>query len=93
MIIGILNLELDIPHAMSLKDKRAVVQRIRDRSRRKFNIAVAEVENNNLWNRAVLAIVTVANEQTHANQVLSKVLELIESMPDSRIDDVTMEFL
>lgn len=93
MIIGSLIIELDIPGAFSLKGKRAVLNRLRDRVRKKFNVAVAEVEENDIWNHAVIAVVTVSNQQRFCNQVLSKVAEFIETLPDCVVEDISMEFI
>ncbi len=93
MIIGILTVELEIPEAYSLKEKRVVLNRLRDRVRQKFNVAVAEVEENDVWNHAVVAMVTVSNQQRFCNQVLSKVSELVEGLPGLIVEDVVMEFI
>ncbi len=93
MIIGVLTLELEIPWAHSLKEKRMVVNRVRDTVRAKFNVAVAEVDANDVWNRAVIAVVTVANEQVHCNQVLDKVVDLVETVRDCNLADYSLEFL
>lgn len=93
MIIGALTLDLDLPDACSLKDKRAVLNRVRDRIRRKFNVAVAEVEENEVWNRAVVAVVAVSNQQRFCNQVLSKVAEFTQTLPDCIVEDFSMEFI
>ncbi|MCF7855918.1 MAG: DUF503 domain-containing protein [Candidatus Pacebacteria bacterium] len=93
MIIGILTVDIEIPSAYSLKDKRRVLNRIRSRVRQKFNVAISEISQQNIWNYACLAAVTVSSHQQHANRVLSKVLELIELLPDCEVADVTMEFL
>ena len=93
MTIGILTIELDIPWAQSLKDKRMVVNRVRDTVRQKFNVAVAEVDENEVWNRAVIAVVTVSNEQVHCNRVLDKVVDHIEAIRDCNLEDYSMEFL
>lgn len=93
MIIGVLTLELEIPWAHSLKEKRMVVNRVRDTVRAKFNVAVAEVDENDVWNRAVIAVVTVANEQVHCNQVLDKVVDLVETVRDCNLADYSLEFL
>ncbi len=93
MIIGVLTLDLDIPASNSLKEKRMVVNRVRDRVRAKFNVAIAEVDENEVWNRAVLGVVTVSNEQVHCNQVLDKVVDLVETIRDCNLEDYSMEFL
>lgn len=93
MIIGVLELDLDIPAAYSLKDKRVVLNRIRDRVRQKFNVAIAEVDNQDIWNHATLGVVTLSNQQRHANQMLSNVVAFVETIGDCVLADVTMEFI
>lgn len=93
MILGILTVELDIDHAQSLKDKRAVLNRVKDRVRNKFNVSIAEIEGNEVWNYACLGVAIVSNEQRFANQVLSKVVELIEEIRDCELGEVGMEFI
>jgi len=93
MVIGVLTLELELPGAYSLKDKRMILNRIRDRVRQKFNVAIAEVDENDVWNRAVLGIVTVSNKQLFANKVLSQTVNLVESIRDCQVEDMTMEFI
>ena len=93
MIIGILTLDLDIPAAQSLKDKRQVLNRLTDRVRNTFNVSIAEIEAQEVWNRAVVAVAVVSNQQPHANRVLSKVIELVEKVHDCSVADITTEFL
>ena len=71
--IGVLTLELQIENACSLKDKRQVVLSLKDRLRRKFNVAVAEIDYQDVWQRAVVAAVTVSSDHTHAQSVLQNV--------------------
>ncbi|MGI8988293.1 MAG: DUF503 domain-containing protein [Bryobacteraceae bacterium] len=70
MTVGLLTLELRLDHSHSLKDKRQVVKSLKDRLRGKFNVAVSEVDAQELWQRAVLAAVTVSADPGHAEQVL-----------------------
>ena len=93
MIIGVLTLEVDIDGAFSLKDKRSVVNRIRDRVRNKFNVSVAEVADNEVWNHACIGVVMVSNQQAHANRVLSKVVDLVAVLRDCSLDDYSIEFI
>lgn len=93
MVIGILTLELDIEHAQSLKDKRAVLNRIKDRVRAKFNVSIAEVEAHDVWNYACLGVAVVSNDQKFCNQVLSKVINHVEEIRDCEIGDVATEFI
>ena len=68
--IGVLTLELRIDHAHSLKEKRHVVQSLKEKLRGRFNLAVAEIDYQDVWNRSVVAAVTVSADRTRAAQVL-----------------------
>jgi uncharacterized protein YlxP (DUF503 family) len=71
--IGVLTLELRIDDSHSLKDKRHVVKSLKDRLRHKFNVSVAEIDHQDLWQRALLAAVTVSSAHSHAESVLQNV--------------------
>ena len=73
--IGVLILELRIEDAHSLKDKRHVVKGLKDRLRARFNVAVAEIDFENVWQRALVAAVTVSSSREHAQKVLQAVEE------------------
>jgi len=72
MVVGVLRLTLYIPGASSLKDKRQVVRKVVDRLRARFNVAVAEVGDNDVWQRARIGIAAVANDRSFVNEVLDK---------------------
>jgi uncharacterized protein len=74
MPVGLLTLELHIEHAQSLKDKRQVLRSLKDRLRAKFNVAVAELEYHDTWQRSVVGIVTISNEEHHVEESLQQVL-------------------
>jgi uncharacterized protein YlxP (DUF503 family) len=74
MAVGLLILELHIPDARSLKDKRHVLRSLKDRLREKFNVAVAELDHEDVWQRSVIGIVTLSNEEHHVEQSLQHVL-------------------
>ncbi len=93
MVVGILSIELRIDGAFSLKDKRAVLNRLRDRVREKFNVAVAEVGDQDVWNSAVIGVAAISNDQVFVNQVLSKVMSLVETIHECRVEDFTTEFI
>lgn len=80
MVVGVLRVELHVPSAQSLKDKRAVVKSVKDQLRGRFNVAVAEVEANEKWQRASIGIVTVGADQTHAQGPLKQVTEWLREM-------------
>ena len=72
MVVGILRLTLYIQGASSLKEKRQVVRKVVDRLRSRFNVSVAEVGENDVWQRAVIGISAVANDHSFVNEVLDK---------------------
>ena len=72
MVVGVLRLTLYIPGASSLKDKRQVLRKVIDRLRSRFNVSVAEVGDNDIWQRAVVGITAVANDHSFVNEVLDK---------------------
>ena len=75
MPVGLLTLELHIPDAQSLKDKRQVLRSLKDKLRRQFNVAVAELDHHDVWQRSVVGVVTLSNEEKHVQEVLQKVLD------------------
>lgn len=93
MIIGVLQVDLSIPGADSLKAKRMVLRSLKDRIRREFNVSIAEIGENDQWQSAILAIAVVCNDKRFANQVLSKVVDFIETTHDSVLDDYTLSLL
>ena len=93
MVIGVLQFELTIPGADSLKAKRMVLRSLKDRVRRNFNVSIAEVDDNDLWQGAMLAVVVVANDKRFANQVLSKIVDFVERTHDLVIDDYSISFI
>lgn len=88
MIVGLLTLDLHIFEAHSLKEKRFVIKSLIDRIKNKFNVSVAEVDANDLWQRSIIGIAMVANETQFINKVFENIrnvvydinaVELIES--------------
>ena len=79
---------------MSLKGKRQVLKSITSRVRNKFNVAVAEVDDNDVWQRATIGICCVSNSGRHTNQVLSRVVDFItNSRFDVEILDYEIEII
>ncbi len=72
MVVGVLRLTLYIHGASSLKDKRQVLRKVTDRLRSRFNVSVAEVGENDVWQTAVVGIAAVANDRSFVNEVLDK---------------------
>jgi len=93
MIVGLCTVELYLPESQSLKEKRQVLLSLKDRLREKFNVSVAEVGDQELWQKAVLGMVCVANEQQHVNRVLDQGLNVIRSVPTVDLLKFQIEFL
>jgi uncharacterized protein YlxP (DUF503 family) len=92
MVVGLLTIELFIPGSHSLKEKRMALRRIKDRVK-KFNVAVSEVEHQDLWQRAGLAVVTVSSDQQHADRELAAVADEIERVEPGLITRTEIDFL
>lgn len=80
VVIALLTLDIHIPEAHSLKDKRMVVRRLKDRLRTKFNVAVSEVDHQDLWQRSQLSVVTVGSDETFLEKVLQEAAEEAERL-------------
>ena len=91
MFIGCLQVELLIPESASLKSKRMVLNSVKQRLRNKFNVSVAEVDNNDLWQRTTLAVAMVANKRQFLNQALDQILNFIDDQSQSEIIDHQIE--
>jgi hypothetical protein len=92
MVVALLSVELFLPGSRSLKDKRMVLRRLKDRLA-KFNVAVAEVEHQDLWQRAGLGIVTVSTSDEHAERELAAVAGEIERLEPGLITRTDVQFL
>ena len=73
MVVGLLQIEVHIPASQSLKHKRSVLKSLRDQLRNRFNIAVAEVEANETWQRATLGISTVGQDRAYVEGLIRQV--------------------
>jgi len=81
MVIGLLEAQLSIPESHSLKDKRHVLRSLKDRALNKWNVSVAEVDKQDLWQAAVLAFVTVAAEKYVVQKRLAEISEALRGDP------------
>ena len=73
MPIGLLTLEIHLPDARSLKDKRQLIRSLKDRLRGRFNVAVAELDHQELWQRALVGVVSLSGDAKHLEQSLQAV--------------------
>ena len=91
--IGVVTLEIVLQNSHSLKDKRHVVKSLKDRLRAKFNVSVAEIDYQDLWQRAVVAAVTVSSDRGFAEKVLQSVEEEAAALLGSELARATVEWL
>ena len=93
MVVGILHLELHVPHAQSLKDRRSVVKSLKEQLRGKWNVATAEVEAGEQWQRASLGIVTVGDDREIVHSTLEQAVAWLRSHPTVELIQVEQELL
>ena len=91
--VAVGTIELHLPDVDSLKGKRHILKGLKERVRNKFEVAVAEVDHHDIWQRATLAVACVSHDSRHANEVVSKALGFIESNVDGSVIDTSLEIL
>jgi hypothetical protein len=80
MAIGVLTLEIHIPDSRSLKDKRQVLRSLKERLKARYNVAVAELDHQDSWQRSQIGIVSISNEEAHLEQSMQAVLAEAEAI-------------
>jgi len=92
-MIAFLTLELRIEAAQSLKDKRQVVRSLKDRLRAHFNVAVAELDSSNIWNRATVGVVSVSDSRDYLDGLMKNVERQATRIANNNGADVTDSFV
>lgn len=92
MIVGVLTIDIIIPASASLKDKRMVLNHIRDRVHSKFNVSVAEVDFMDKWQRSIIAVAIVTAQRAFAEDVLTKIFQLLDVDLYFEISKYTIEY-
>jgi uncharacterized protein YlxP (DUF503 family) len=87
MFVGIVRIELHLPGASSLKDKRAVIRSLKERIRTRVHAAVAEVDHQDLWQRAALGVSVVSGERRQVSEMLQSVRRLVEQVHEAQLLD------
>ena len=87
MFVGIVHIELHLPAARSLKDKRSVVQGLKERIRHRVRASVAEVDHQDLWQRAALGVAVVSGESRQVDERLQVVRNLADEAPGAEVLD------
>ena len=93
MPVGVLTLEIQIPYSHSLKEKRAVLLKVRDRLRGLFNVAIAELDHQDVWQRATLGIVSISDSQKYLEGLFQQVLAETERILGDDVADHNIEYL
>ena len=91
--VAVGTVELHLPDVGSLKGKRHVLKGLKEKVRAKFEVAVAEVDHHDTWQRATLAVACVSHDSRHANEVVSKAVDFIEGNVDGYVTDVSVEII
>jgi uncharacterized protein YlxP (DUF503 family) len=93
MFVGVLRLTFHVPHARSLKDKRRIVLRFRDRIRSRFDVSIAEVEAQDKLQRAIFGVSVVSSEAAVCDSVLEQVARAAETQEDAVLTDRQTEIV
>ena len=92
MIVGVCTIELMLHETHSLKGKRRILKSITSRVKSNFNVAIGEVDFQDKWQRALLGVAVVSTAQDHANGILSKVVNFVDSIHSAELLDYQIEF-
>jgi uncharacterized protein len=93
MVVGVCRITLMVPESHSLKEKRMVLRSIKDRTALKFNVAVAEVGDQDNWQSAVLGLAVVANDRRFVEGMLEKIVKFIEELAIAKLIDDERDFV
>ncbi|KIL47759.1 DUF503 domain-containing protein [Jeotgalibacillus campisalis] len=85
--------EFKIDHSHSLKEKRAVLQRVLSRVKRQYNISIAEVDHQDVWQRTTIELVAVASSKDAAEREIHRALKLMESFPEWEAISIAIDFM
>lgn len=84
MFVGVCQVEIFLPESDSLKAKRFVLSSVKTKIQNKFNVSIAEVDQNDLWQRSTLGLALVTNERKFIDQAFTKILQFLET--DGRLE-------
>ncbi len=93
LFISLLTIELMIPWARSLKDKRSAVRGLKDRLRSRFNASVAEVGYQDKWQRAVIAVCILGSDRRQLESDMARVRQLCEEAQNVQVADMHQQWL
>ena len=93
MRVGVLRVDFHIGESMSLKEKRVVLRRFKDKIRQNFNVSISEVDNHDKWQAATLGIACVSNDKKHVHSTLNKVRDFFENDRNIVVADYQIEVM
>lgn len=93
MIIGSCKVYLNVPFSHSLKEKRTVVKSIIDKVKHKFNVAIAEVEDQDVHQSIVIGLAVISNNSSHANSMIQTIVNYIEENTSANLLDTYIEII
>lgn len=93
MVVGIISIKLYAPWVHSLKEKRMVVKSICARVKNKFNVSIAEIEDQDIHQSIIIGVACVTNSNIHADQVLDKVITFIEGNTEAEVISIERELI
>jgi uncharacterized protein YlxP (DUF503 family) len=93
MVVGVCRVSLMIEESQSLKDKRSVLRRIKDRVSQKYNCAIAEVGDPDLWQSAQLGFTVVSNQRGFTQSMVQKILQFIEDLSVAKVIDDEQDYI
>jgi len=85
--------EFIIPTAHSLKEKRAVLQRMLTRTKQKFNVSISELDHQDVWQRTCIGIVVIASDKVAAEREMQHAIRYLESNPEWECMDIKKDYL
>ncbi len=91
MIVGTCKVYMFAEWVYSLKEKRTIVKSITDKVKAKFNVSIAEIENQDIHKNIVIGFTCVTNKTEHANSIIQNVINYIENTADAVVSDVVIE--
>ncbi len=86
-------MELSIPGARSLKDKRRIIKSLIDKSKNNFNIAIAETEENEKWQSSTISVVTVSNKKIQLERLLTQYINFVDEFPGLYLRDYQIQYI
>jgi len=93
MVVGILSVEIIIPSAASLKDKRKIILSVKDRLRKKFNVSAAEAGFQDKWQRSLIGVAVVSEKQQFVEECLNKVFDFLDNEVSFEIVKYNFEYV